>query len=528
MLLSELSTDQLIIRARAAQLGRLRLLTFCHLNTPHPYALEDVTRSKFSWCRHHGHIAHAIERLVSGEVKRLEIETPPRAGKSEVAVRNLVPWLMGKFPDRSWIVVTATDALAQEHGRDVRDYMRGTGYRLCFGHDARTELRSDAQSLTLLQVRGGGRCLFSGRGGLPAGVGGDGIIFDDFFKSAAEANSPTERDSAWRCFVADCQSRLNSDKAWILEIGSRKHEDDVQGRQFDPMNVHYDANEAAKWVRIRLPALAEANDPLDRTIDEPLWPERFSFEHYASKRNHASPVVRIDFQTQDQCKPIPEEGNYFKAEHLLEWRPGGKVDLPDRRFLRFYAASDHALRKKQANDSTFLLITAIDPAGRIFIMPESVWDKLSPDVMVEKMIDLMAAFHTEMWWAARDQISGSIEPFLRKRMKERGVFRPWDDSLSEIVDLVQRARSFQARTFMNMVYWPSHWQKWNEAKTQLLGFPNTAKDDVVAGCAMLGMGLDRMVTPGGAKPSNLPVKNSFAWHSWGQDKKETSNTAGWA
>lgn len=523
MTLSELSTDQLIIRARAAQLGRMRLLTFCHLNTPHPYALEDVTKSKFQWCKHHSFIAHSIERIVSGEIRRLEIETPPRAGKSEIAARNFVPWLMGKFPERSWIVVTATDALAQEHGRDVRDYMRGSGYRLCFGHDPRTELRSDAQSLTLLQVKGGGRCLFCGRGGLPAGVGGDGIIFDDFFKSAAEANSPTERDTAWRCFVADCQSRLNSDKAWILEIGSRKNEDDVQGRQFDPMNVHYDANEAAKWVRIRLPALAEADDPLGRAKDEPLWPERFSFEHYNSKRNHASPVVRIDFQTQDQCKPIPEEGNYFKKKHLLTWRPGGKVTLPDARFLRFYAASDHALRKKQANDSTCLLIAAIDPADRIFIMPDSVWDKLSPDVMVERMIDLMSSFHTEMWWAARDQISGSIEPFLRKRMKERGVFRPWDDSISELVDLVQRARSIQARICMNMVYWPEHWEKWGEAEAQLLAFDNGKNDDVVAAIAMLGMGLDRMVKPAGAQPSNLPAKGSWNWHTFGQDNTDKSN-----
>jgi predicted phage terminase large subunit-like protein len=231
----------------------------------------------------------------------------------------------------------------------------------------------------------------------------------------------------------------------------------------------------------------------------------------------------MDFQTQDQCKPIPEEGNYFKKEHILTWCPGGKVDLPDRRFLRFYAASDHALRKKQANDSTCLLIAAVDPADRIFIMPDTVWEKLAPDVMVEKMIDLMYKFHTEMWWAARDQISGSIEPFLRKRMKERNVFRPWDDNISETVDLVQRARSFQARTFMNMVYWPSHWQKWTEAEQQLLAFDNGAHDDVVAACAMLGLGMDRMVKPAGAKASNLPAKGSFAWHSFGKQDKPSSN-----
>ncbi len=521
MLLSELSTDQLQVRLMVAQLAQHKLLTFCHLNTPDPFQPWDVTKSKYQWHRHHKFISSHIEQLVSGLLQFLEIETPPRVGKTELSVRNLVPWLMGKHPDRHWIVITATADLATEHGRDVRDNMRGSGFKLAFGHDPRTALVSE--SVTLLQVKGGGKCMFTGRGGLPAGVGGDGIIIDDFFKSAEDAASPGERDKAWRSYHADCMSRLNSSKAWVLMIGSRKHEDDVQGRLFDAMNPHYDATEAKKWTRIRLPALAEDNDPLGRAKDEPLWPEKFGYEHYNSKRIHASPVVRIDFQTQDQCKPIPEEGNYFKKEHLLTWCPGGKVDLPDRRYLRFYAASDHALRKKQTNDSTCLLIAAVDPADRIFIMPDTVWDKLSPDTMVERMIDLMAAFHTEMWWAARDQISGSIEPFLKKRMRERGVFRPWDDNITEIVDLVQRARSFQARTFMNMIYWPSHWEKWNDAETQLLGFPNATKDDLVAGCAMLGMGLDRMVKGEGAKPSNIPPKGSMAWHQWGREDKGASD-----
>lgn len=524
---AELSTEDLQNRVQIARLATARLLTFCHLNTPDPHQQWDVTMSKYQWVKHHKFISDWIEKLVSGSIQFLEIETPPRIGKTELSVRNLVPWLMGKYPDKHWIVITATDGLAQEHGRDVRDNMRGSGFKLTFGHDPRCQLVSE--SLTLLQVKGGGKCLFTGRGGLPAGVGGDGIIIDDFFKSAEEANSITERDKAHRSYQADCMSRLNSSKAWVLMIGSRKHEDDVQGRLFDPMNQHYDSKEAAKWTRIRLPALAEDNDPLGRSKDEALWPDKFGFEHYNSKRTHASPVVRIDFQTQDQCQPIPEEGNYFKKDNLLTWCPGGKVDLPDARFLRFYAASDHALRKKQTNDSTCLLVVAIDPADRIFILPDTVWDKIGPDVMVEKMIDLMAKYQTQMWWAARDQISGSIEPFLRKRMRERNVFRPWDDNISETVDLVQRARSIQARMIMGMVYWPSHWEKWTEAETQLKGFPNSSKDDLVAGIAMLGMGLDRMVKGEGAKPSNVPSKGSWEWHTHGQkDKAIGSKTAGWA
>lgn len=521
---AELSTEDLQNRVQIARLATARLLTFCHLNTPDPHQQWDVTRSKYQWVKHHKFIADWIEKLVSGSIQFLEIETPPRIGKTELSVRNLVPWLMGKYPDKHWIVITATDGLAQEHGRDVRDNMRGSGFKLTFGHDPRCQLVSE--SLTLLQVKGGGKCLFTGRGGLPAGVGGDGIIIDDFFKSAEEANSITERDKAHRSYQADCMSRLNSSKAWVLMIGSRKHEDDVQGRLFDPMNQHYDSKEAAKWTRIRLPALAEDNDPLGRVKDEALWPDKFGYEHYNAKRAHASPVVRIDFQTQDQCQPIPEEGNYFKKEWLKTYK---QSELPNERFLRFYGASDHAFRTKQVNDSTVLGDIAIDPADRIYVLPTTQWGRFQTDVLIELMLDIMQARQTSMWWAARDAISGSIEPFLRKRMRERNVFRPYDDSISEGSDLMQRARSIQARMAMGMVYFPSDWPRWAELQAQLLAFPNGKHDDFIAMLAMLGMGLDRMVKGEGAKPSNVPSKGSWEWHTHGQkDKCVGSKTAGWA
>lgn len=521
---AELSTEDLQTRVQIARLARARLLTFCHLNTPDPFNSWDVTKSKYQWVRHHKYLAQHIERVILGEIQFLEIETPPRVGKTELSVRNLVPWLMGKYPDKHWIVITATDGLAQEHGRDVRDNMRSGGFKLTFGHDPRTSLVSE--SLTLLQVKGGGKCLFTGRGGLPAGVGGDGIIIDDFFKSAEEANSITERDKAHRSYQADCMSRLNSSKAWVLMIGSRKHEDDVQGRLFDPMNQHYDAKEAAKWTRIRLPALAEDNDPLGRAKDEPLWPEKFGYEHYNSKRTHASPVVRIDFQTQDQCQPIPEEGNYFKKEWLKTYKSS---ELPNVRFLRFYGASDHAFRTKQQNDSTVLLDVAIDPADRIFILPTTEWGKFQTDVLIDKMLSIMQSRQTSMWWAARDAISGSIEPFLRKRMRERGIFRPYDDSISEGVDLMQRARSIQARMAMGMIHFPSDWPQWGEAQNQMLGYPSARHDDFISALAMLGAGLDRMVKGEGAKTSNVPARGSWQWHQWGQkDKAIGSKTAGWS
>ena len=55
-------------------------------------------------------------------------------------------------------------------------------------------------------------------------------------------------------------------------------------------------------------------------------------------------------------------------------------------------------------------------------MEDIVWARLPTDVVVERMIDLMAKYKPLHWWAERGHISKSIGPFLRKRMLERSTY----------------------------------------------------------------------------------------------------------
>lgn len=528
MLLSQLPTAQIETRLLAGELARKDLIVFAQLANPDPGDAWNVEKCRYQWKPHHLLVGDALQDVADGKLNRLEIELPARHGKSTLSVIHFVPWYMGRFPGRSVIVVTHTDQLAREHGRACRDIFRSPGYRLTFGADPNTALRDDTQAADRLQLVGGGVVTFSGRGGLGAGVGADLMVFDDFFKNSEEAQSPTVRDAAWGTYIKDCQSRLNNDLAPVVMIGTRRHEDDVQGRLFDKSNLHFDPKEAKRWKRIRLPALAEDHDPLGRAKDEPLWPEKFGFTFYDNRRNSPSEVVRMDFQTQDQCNPIPEDGDYFKANWIKTYK---RDELPQH--LRHFSSSDHALRKGKKNDRSCLLCAAIDPVGRIFILPETKWDRLAPDEMVEAMIDLMAALQPEMWWAARDSISGSIEPFLKVRMRERGVYRPYDDSISEGTDLEQRARSIQARMAMGMVYFPEEWPQWGDAEAELLAFPNGKHDDFIAALAMLGMGMDRMFPAAGpGAPPAGPKPGTLAWvkqdtELTDQERRAKKANAGW-
>lgn len=522
---SDLSAQQLYERMLFGQLAREDLIIFAVVNTPDSLDRLNCRKSKYQWMPHHYKIAEALQLIESGKMPALEVELPPRMGKSELAVRNFVPWYAGRHPERDLLIITATDELATEHGRDARDYMNGAGYKLTFGNNPKAQLRSDSQSASRLQLVGGGKLQFFGRGSIPAGVGGYGIIFDDFFKSAEEANSETERNKAWRCYVADCLSRLNFASSWQLVIGSRKHEDDVQGRIFDTASVHYDAKMASKFTRIRIPALSEGKetDPLGREKDEVCWPERFSKQFYLDKRNHKSDIVRMDFQTQDQCNPSPMEGTWFKKSWMKTYK---RDELP--KYLRYYMASDHAYRVGEKNDSSCLLSVAIDPTGEIWVLPDTVWKRMETDELCDEIFRLYNRTDRmiSQWWAARDAISGSILPLLKRRMLDTHKFFYIDDTIVEKKDLVARSASIRGLMAMGMVHWPIDWPQWVEAEKQMLSFPGK-HDDIIASLSMLGMGLDKLVKAEGHKPNNLPVKGSYAWHSLGQEEKNRPAVLGW-
>lgn len=504
---SNINASLLKDRFLHGQLARHDLITFARLTSPLASDPNNPRASQYRAAAHHHYIAKQLQRVESGEVTRLMISLPYRHGKTELGVRKFVPWLMGRTPAKSVICVTHTDGLAWEHGRDVRNHLRGPGWRTTF-HEKAAQLRDDSQARDRLQMEGGGTAMFTGRSGLGGGFGADIIIFDDFFKNAEEAQSQATRDHAWQCYISDCKSRLNESTGAVVMIGTRKHEDDVQGRILDPTNLNYDPKEAAQWEVIRLPALAEDNDPLGRAVDEPLWPQRFPYDFWNDQRTNRSELVREDFQIQGQCNPTPTEGKYFKKDWLKIYRP---EELP--KDLRIYAASDHAYRKDQSNDRQCLLVVGVDASGTIWLLPDTWWERADTGEMVEAMINLIASRQPVCWWAARDAISGSVGPFLNKRMKERNVFGWVNDDLREDKDLQRRAQSIRNRMAMGMIRFPVFAPWWAQAEKELMTFPNGKHDDLIAALAMLGMGLDQMHGADGPwKPSqNFPKPQTMAW-----------------
>jgi hypothetical protein len=136
-----------------------------------------------------------------------------------------------------------------------------------------------------------------------AGRRADLAIIDDPVKSFAEADSPTAREHAWQWYRADLVPRLKP-RGRIILVMTRWHQDDLGGRILDTEK---------NWTVVRLPALAEAEDPLGREPGAALWPE---WEDAAAIERKRLVIGDRTFSALYQQDPKPQSGGLFLVDRI--------------------------------------------------------------------------------------------------------------------------------------------------------------------------------------------------------------------
>src|SRR6478735_10204517 len=127
-----------------------------------------------------------------------------------------------------------------------------------------------------------------------------------------DAQSETQRKRVWDWYRGTAYNRLMP-KAIVI-IGHRMHDADLQGRLLAEQAAGGD-----RWEVVELPAISPEG--------EALWPEWYPIERI--KRN----TFPRFWSAQYQQNPVPEEGDYFKAEWLRT------APTPAQSELRIYGAS---------------------------------------------------------------------------------------------------------------------------------------------------------------------------------------------
>lgn len=497
-------TRQALVRQTVIVKAREDFMTYVKFTTPSSEDPDDVTKSRYQNARHHDAIARALEEVVNGGIQQLILCTPPRHGKSELVTRKLPAWLAGRFPHENVVVGTYNDDFAADFGAEVRSTIYSAQHKQVFPESS---LRRGGGAKDRIQTDKGGLLVFVGRGGSLTGRGAHTLILDDLIKDDKEAVSQTIRDQAWNWFTKVAMTRRMGAKRVII-VMTRWHADDVVGRLTDPENPCYDAQEAAGWKIINLPAIAEEDDPLGRELGAPLWPDgpdKFDLAFLESQRR----LDPIGFSALYQQRPSAIDGDLFARESFAFYKPD---ELPD--LLRFYAASDHAVATTERRDYTVLLTAGVDKNSNIYLL-DCIWQRMKTDKACESMLALQELRSPITWWAGSDHITKSIGPFLRKRMVETQVWINLKE-VPAVGDKVQRAQSIAARVASGGVYFPKS-AAWTErAINELLAFPAGTHDDFVDAFALIGMGLQSLHAPRQSTKKELPVPTfgTLAWVKW--------------
>ena len=292
-------------QAECRTILRCDFLTFihrCYLQ------LHPQTRFQFNW--HLDLIAHWLECVRRGAVRRLILNVPPRSLKSICASVAFSAWILGHDATRRLICASYGQELADKHARDSRLIMNSAWYREIFPTRLAADRLATADFQTTLQ---GGR-MSTSVGGVLTGRGGDILIIDDPTKPD-EALSESQRNAANEWFDHTLYTRLNDKREGaIVIVMQRLHMDDLVGHVL----------EKEHWDVVSLPAIAEEEETWQyntlrgtqshvRHAGEALHPEREPLEVLRRIRESLGEYA---FAAQYQQSPVPLGGALIKTAWL--------------------------------------------------------------------------------------------------------------------------------------------------------------------------------------------------------------------
>lgn len=205
-------------------------------------------------------ISKVVARAVARGNGRIIISLPPRHGKSYLCNNFMPVWYLENYHKRNIITATYGQELSTDFTRGVRDLINENQELL----DVR--IRKDASRVDNFLTNFGGSIRGMGLGGSIMGRGAHLFLIDDYIKTYQEALSAAHREFIWNWFITTPMTRLEPGATMII-IATRWHADDLIGRIL--------LQEGHKWEYIRIPAIAEEDDPLGRLKGEALFPERY-------------------------------------------------------------------------------------------------------------------------------------------------------------------------------------------------------------------------------------------------------------
>jgi len=431
-----------LLQAALAERARRHFRHYCTLVSPESYEQPAQVLA----------LIDLLERVERREVKRAIVEMPPRSSKSSHISRLFPSWYLGRHPDHGVILSSYGQELATGHGRAVRDLITHPKYPF------ETKLRADVKAAGRWQTDRDGGLIAAGVGTGLTGFGGNLVVLDDPIKDRQDAESQLVRDHTWDWYQDVLTTRVQRDGV-VVVLGTRWHSDDPIGRIL--------ASEGASdWVRLRIPYLAESDDPLGRREGQPL--EVFGTVPSVEKGE----ISAYGFSALYQQRPTPASGGVFKREWMSRrYTQAELYPLTQSQRWRVYQSIDIGGKQGAGHDPSAIATWGTD--GISFYLLD-YWESQDEYTTIRAKV-------ISKWWEFAPRLvlvedATWAQPLLSDLRRESGVrVAPVTPIGSKWIRADAVSPLFEAGRIVlpDAAPWLDAWM------AQHLGFPNAAHDEAV-------------------------------------------------
>ncbi|MCP4465828.1 MAG: phage terminase large subunit [Halieaceae bacterium] len=439
--------------------------------------------------RHHLFLIECLQRVFDGEIKRLMVFMPPGSAKSTYTSILFVAFWIQANARRLVIGASHGQELADRFGRKVRNIVGEAEYTDMFD----VALADDSRAAGRWEATNASEYYAVGTGGSVTGRRGDLGLIDDGIKGREEADSESATEKLWQWYLSDFRTRLKPDAA-IVNIQTRWSERDIAGRilpdDYAGQSGWVEAQDGELWFVVNLPMEAIEGDVLGREVGELLWPDWFTPEWVEQEKKTQGPR---NWAALYQQNPTPMDGTQFKQADF-QWYSR----KPKER--KVYITGDYAVTK-DAGDFTEIGVWGVPPTDEPHLL-DQFRGRVDALEVVETLINFAEAYDAGVVISESGVIRRAIEPLLKKRMKERGVFfkLEW---LPTTGDKVAMCQGFAAMVQQGVIHFPKTPEA-EELVSQLIKFPAGRWDDGVDMCGLLGRYMHKLWKARKKKPKPGP------------------------
>jgi len=425
----------------------------------------------------HIEMAEILQQFVADcEAKlspRLIISAPPRAGKTQLVVRALVPYVAGLHPSWETKVVTHSQDLADMHGRDIRKVMSDPLFNKIFPATKLDPNRRSVSDLGFVDstgkpTPGSFKCM--GISGSLTGQGATILVCDDLLSNLEDARSETTTQKIYDDFQATVMTRIAPGGGVIL-MATRWTELDPTGRVLDgPLGGIFTYH--------KYPAYDEQGNILIKRFEK----------DWEVARKTLDPKI---FSSLYMCEPFAAEGDIYRLSDL----EGNVVDkAPDPKHRRVYFTCDPAASSKETSDFWTIGVFALDEHDNLTWLDQYHKRGIDSLQYVEALFSLAKQYKPAKILMERCHASNVMEPLINKTMRERREYYNIEYPTTGNKDKVSRSQSIAARVKQGKVKFLRS-SFLSTLFRELISFPDGKHDDLADTLAMMGTGLDTCVSP---------------------------------